>query len=48
MISETMPPRDVSNVFRSVGDVHRELVVVHRLRQRAAEAQRGQQRQRAP
>lgn len=48
MIDEAVPPRDVVHVVGAGGHVHRELVVVHRLRQRAAQRQRGQQRQRAP
>lgn len=48
MIDEAMPPGDVIDVVRACRHVHRELVVVHRLRERGARVQRRQQRQRAP
>lgn len=48
MVDEAVSPGDVIDVLGPSGHVHRELVVVHRLGQRGAGAQRRQQRQHAP
>lgn len=48
MVDETMPSGDVIDVFGPGGHMHRELIVVHRLGESGACAQRRQQRQHAP
>lgn len=51
MIDEAMPPGNVFDVVFAAGYMHRELIVVHLLRQcqrSSSPRQRGRQRERAP